>query len=312
MWSNLTSSTSKLMRYCGQSLDVLGRSFEVNPYIDSLQPSVKILKFRGKSPSVKCSFVASSASIIGQVNIGMNSSVWYGAVIRGDVNTINIGDGVYIGDRVVVHCSGIMRNSPTKIGNNVTIGPGAVIHGSTLDDECVIGAGALVLDGAHIQKHAMVGPGTIVTPGKVVPTGELWTGAPAAFSRHLTPTEMAGIITTAQQNLELATLHAKEGSKTWQMLEDDELEHEQIHERNDYYYRRLSKEVRNRHISSCSCSNNSTRDFVKNGGVRVPSSAWSHLQLTSIRSSKLKKDSMSSLVKLGSIFIQQQQQTTSR
>jgi len=214
----------------------------VNPYVESLQPSVKIVNFQGKSPSVKSNFIASSASVIGRVSIGTNSSVWYGAIIRGDINTIDIGDGVVIGDRVLIHCSGISVKAPTTIGNSVTIGPGAIVHGCTLEDECIVGAGAIVMDGAHIQKHSIVGPGAVVPPGKVVPSGQLWTGAPAAFLRPLTPDEIADIVKTSNDHIELATLHAAEGGKSWQTLEEDELEFEQIEDRNEYYYRRLSPE----------------------------------------------------------------------
>lgn len=240
MWSTLVSGTVKGIRSFGQSLDVLGRSFEVNAYVERLQPSVKVLNFKGKSPILNCSFVAPTASIIGDIKIGNSSSVWYGAIIRGDVNTITIGDNVIVGDRAMIHCSGLSGNFPTKIGNSVNIGKGAIIHGCTIDDESVIGDGALVLDGAHVQAKAIVAAGSIVPPGKVIPAGEVWAGAPAVFQRQATAIEIANVPETAASTTELATLYAKEASKTYEQLEADEFEYEQISERNEYYYRRRS------------------------------------------------------------------------
>lgn len=242
MWTSLSLTSARVVRSFGQALDILGRRFEVNPYVESLQPSSRIVNFQGKSPVIKSNFIASSASVIGRVNIGLNSSVWYGAIIRGDINTIDIGEGVFVGDRVLIHCSGISVKAPTTIGNSVTIGPGAVIHGCTLEDECVVGAGAIIMDGAHVQKHAIVGPGAVVPPGKVVPSGQFWTGAPAALLRPLTSAEITEISKSAVAHIELATVHATESAKSWQTLEDDELELEQIEDRNEYYYRRLSAE----------------------------------------------------------------------
>eukprot|EP00607_Mallomonas_marina_P004230 CAMPEP_0182427128 /NCGR_PEP_ID=MMETSP1167-20130531/14933_1 /TAXON_ID=2988 /ORGANISM="Mallomonas Sp, Strain CCMP3275" /LENGTH=200 /DNA_ID=CAMNT_0024609097 /DNA_START=252 /DNA_END=854 /DNA_ORIENTATION=- len=170
----------------------------------------------------------------------MNASVWYGAVIRGDVSTIDIGDGTIIGDRVMIHCSGITGKFPTIIGKSVIINAGAIIHGCSVADETIIGAGAIIMDGAKIEKHSILGAGSILPPGKVLPSGQYWAGSPAVFVRPLTAEEITSIPVKAVQGAELATVHTKETLKTWQMIEEDELEKEQIQDRNGYYYRRLT------------------------------------------------------------------------
>ena len=160
----------------------------------------------------------------------------------GDVNTISIGSQVSVGDRAMIHCSGIGKNAPTKIGNKVTIGAGTIIHGCTLEDECVIGDGAQVLDGAKVERQAMVGGGSIVTQGKVVPSGQLWAGTPAVFVRALSPAEIKSIDETVQTNLEWASKHAAESLKTWDDIEQELYEFEQINNRSDQYYQRLTPE----------------------------------------------------------------------
>ena len=170
--------------------------------------------------------------------------MWYGAVVRGDVNTITIGEGVTIGDRAMIHCSGIAGDNPTIIGNNAVVGAGAIIHGAILEDECLVGAGAQVLDTAKVQKHGMVQAGAIVGSGKIVKSGQLWGGIPAAYIRDLTTEEKHSISTCAATNAEWATIHATEGSKRWETIRDEAEDFEQDSNRAPYYYQRLSEEAK--------------------------------------------------------------------
>lgn len=112
-----------------------------------------------------------------------NTSVWYGAAIRGDVNKVVIGENTNIGDRSVVHVAKIQGDYPTFIGDNVTVGPGAIIHAATLQSNCMVGAGAQVLDGAVIESLAIIAPGAVVTPKTVVPMKQLWAGSPAKVNK---------------------------------------------------------------------------------------------------------------------------------
>ena len=117
-----------------------------------MQPSLKVVKFGAHTPVIQGAFIAPGAAVVGQVQIGAKSSVWYGAVIRGDVNSISIGEGVTVGDRAMIHCSGIKLKNPTLIGNHVVVGAGSILHGCEVADNAVIGEGAQVLDGAKIGK----------------------------------------------------------------------------------------------------------------------------------------------------------------
>eukprot|EP00741_Cyanophora_paradoxa_P003752 tig00000093_g3647.t1 len=175
-----------------------------------------------KKPSVADgTFIAPSASVIGDVKIGPKSSIWYGSVVRGDVNYVTIGEETNVQDRCVIHVAKIAGNNPTKIGNKVTIGHGAVIHACTIEDEVIIGMGATVLDGAVVQKHAIVAAGAVVPPGKTVPSGELWAGNPAKFLRTVTDAEKAFFTKSATEYTKLAEDHADEWKKTHEQLEEE-------------------------------------------------------------------------------------------
>ncbi len=143
-----------------------------------------ILPYRGVMPTIADDvFVAPTASIIGDVEIGPESSIWFGVTIRGDMNVIRIGRRSNVQDGTVIHVDSITYG--TFIGDDVTIGHGAIVHACTLEDGCFIGMGATVMDGAVVESKAMVAAQALVTPGKRVKNGELWAGVPAKFMRPL-------------------------------------------------------------------------------------------------------------------------------
>ncbi|KAH0900368.1 hypothetical protein HID58_049936 [Brassica napus] len=170
-----------------------------------------------KAPIVdKEALVAPSASIIGNVHLGPGSSIWYGCVLRGDANTITVGAGTNIQDNSLVHVAKSNLNGkvlPTLIGDNVTIGNSAVLHGCTLEDESYIGASATVLDGAHVEKHAIVESGSLVRQNTRIPSGEVWGGNPARFLRKVTEEERAFFSTSAMDYSNLAQVHAAQNTK---------------------------------------------------------------------------------------------------
>ena len=151
-----------------------------------------IRAFRSIHPRIDGSaFVDQSAQVIGDVHVGAESSVWMSVVIRGDVNYIRIGARTNVQDGSVVH---VMRNThPTVIGDDVTIGHGALIHGCTIEDRCLIGMGAILLNGCRIGSGTIVAAGTLVPEGMVVPSGSLVMGSPAKVRRALTADEDASI-----------------------------------------------------------------------------------------------------------------------
>lgn len=147
-------------------------------------------------------FLADTAVVVGDVELGPGCSVWYGAAIRGDENFIRVGARVNVQDGAVIHV--VRRSHPTRIADDVTIGHRAVVHGATVEREALIGIGALVLDGALVRAEAVVGAGAVVAPGTEIPAGMLALGVPARVTRPLTPEELAFNRDTAQNYLRLA------------------------------------------------------------------------------------------------------------
>ena len=137
-----------------------------------------IKEVRGLRPTIgeNC-FLAETAAVIGEVSIGNDCSIWYGTVLRGDVNSIRIGNKVNIQDGAVIHT--LYQRSQTIIGDNVSIGHNAVVHGATIEDNCLIGMGAIVLDNAVVESGAIVAAGALVTSGMRVEGGHIYAGVPA-------------------------------------------------------------------------------------------------------------------------------------
>lgn len=137
-----------------------------------------IRELLGKTPKIgKDTFLAETAVIIGNVEMGDQCSIWYNAVLRGDVNAIRLGNKVNIQDNVTVHCT--YQKHATILGNNVSVGHNAVIHGCEIKDNVLIGMGAVVMDACVVESHAIVAAGSVVTQGTHIGKGELWAGVPA-------------------------------------------------------------------------------------------------------------------------------------
>ena len=151
-------------------------------------------------------FVADGAKIIGDVEIGENSSVWFNAVIRADSDKVKIGENSNVQDNAVIHTS---KDFGVEIGNNVTIGHGAIIHGCTVKDNVIIGMGAIVLNGAIIKENCIIGAGTLITQGKIIPAGSLAFGNPCKVVRQLTDAEISSI----RHNAESYVNEAREYNK---------------------------------------------------------------------------------------------------
>ena len=172
-----------------------------------------ILPFNGIWPRVDDdAFIAETAIVIGDVEIGPGSSVWYGCVVRGDVNRIRIGARTNIQDGTVIHVAhdpaGDYRETgggtATEIGDDITVGHMALIHAATLQSGCFVGMRATVMDTATVAAGGMVAAGALVTPGKTVGDGELWSGVPARKARALSEEERENIAYSARQYVRLA------------------------------------------------------------------------------------------------------------
>lgn len=162
-----------------------------------------ILPFRGELPRIsETAFVAPGSTVIGDVEMGDESSLWFNCVVRGDVNYIRVGPRTNIQDGTVVHVSG--AEGYTTIGADVVIGHMCLIHGCVLEDACMVGMGATVMDGVVVETGAWVGAGSLVTPGKHVKAGEMWMGRPARPVRDVSEAELAEIARIALNYRNLA------------------------------------------------------------------------------------------------------------
>lgn len=145
-----------------------------------------IKEVRGFKPKFgKDCFLAENATILGEVNMGDNCSVWYQAIVRGDVNTITIGNKVNIQDGAIIHCT--YETAATTIGNNVSIGHRAIVHGCTIEDNVLIGMGAIVMDHAHVPSNCLIAAGAVVLENSKLESMCIYAGVPAKKVKKLSP-----------------------------------------------------------------------------------------------------------------------------
>lgn len=165
----------------------------------------RLAKHLGRSPDTAgAAFVAPNATVLGDVTLGPLSSVWYGCVLRGDINSIAIGEGSNVQDGTIVH---LADDYGVRVGKFTTIGHAAIIHACDIGDECLIGMGATVLDGAKIGDRCIVGANALVTQRFVAPPGSMILGSPAKVVRPLAESEQAGLRKWAEKYVEVARAH---------------------------------------------------------------------------------------------------------
>ncbi len=157
--------------------------------------------YEGKTPEVRGGYIAEDVSLIGDVQIGENASIWYGVVLRGDVDAIIIGENTSVQDNSVAHCA---TGIPTVIGKNCVVGHNAVIHSCTVEENCLIGMGAVLLDGCHIGAGSIVAAGSVVSPGKVIPPNSMVMGVPGRVVRELTEKDTEGTKLSVQHYIHYA------------------------------------------------------------------------------------------------------------
>jgi carbonic anhydrase/acetyltransferase-like protein (isoleucine patch superfamily) len=168
----------------------------------------RLIPFRERTPRVPGSaFVAPTATLIGDVELGEEANVWYGCILRGDVNAIAIGARSNLQDSTVVHVS--PGNYPTRVGADVLVGHQALLHGCTLADASYVGIRAVILNGCVVESGAMVAAGALVTEGSRVPSGELWGGAPARRLRRLRDGEAEAMAAAVAHYVEIADEHRR-------------------------------------------------------------------------------------------------------
>lgn len=167
-----------------------------------------IIPYKDKKPTIaKDAYISPRASVIGAATIGGRSSVWEHAVIRADYNTISIGTDSSIQDNCTVHCD---LRFPTKIGNRVTLGHNSVAHGCTIDDNVLVGIGAVLLNDVQIGHHTIIGAGSVITPGKKIPPESLVIGVPGKVVRSLTPADLMELDANWKVYVELSRRYLKQ------------------------------------------------------------------------------------------------------
>jgi carbonic anhydrase/acetyltransferase-like protein (isoleucine patch superfamily) len=168
-----------------------------------------IKSVNGVSPQIPddC-YVAENATIVGDVSFGDSCSVWFNAVIRGDVNFIKIGSKVNIQDGAIIHCT--YQKYPTVIGNNVSIGHNAMVHGCTIHDNVLIGMGAIVMDNCVVESNSIIGAGAVLTQNTIVTAGSIWAGVPAKKVKEISQSDFAGEIERIANNYVLYSSWYKE------------------------------------------------------------------------------------------------------
>lgn len=165
----------------------------------------RLAQHLGRTPDIaRANWVAPNATVVGDVTLGPKSSVFYGAVLRGDIARIVVGEGTNIQDNAVVH---LADDLDAVIGAWCTVGHSAIVHACTIEDECLIGMGATILDGARIGARSLVGAGAVVTPRTVIPPGSMVVGAPAKVIRTLSAEEQAALKGWAEKYVAVSAAH---------------------------------------------------------------------------------------------------------
>ena len=165
-----------------------------------------IVRFEDRVPSMhSTAFLADDAIVIGDVEIGEDASIWFGSIVRGDVNFIRIGDRTNIQDATVIHVSS--KTHSTVLENDITVGHRVTLHGCYVEAECLIGIGAILLDGVRVGRNSLVAAGSLLTPGTEVPPGSLVMGSPGKVRRPLTGEEIENIRKSASRYVELASIY---------------------------------------------------------------------------------------------------------
>lgn len=213
MLRNAVVTVGKAFRETGQAIERMGMRAQDNwIFLEKYCRHRAVMNLFDQRPKLDHTvFVAPNASVIGNVEMKDSSSVWYGAVLRADMSNIYVGGYSSIGDRTVVQSAAINPtgfSARTYVGDFVTIGQGCVLRACTVDDKSVVGDGCVIMEGALVDREAMLEPGSVLPSGARVPTHEVYGGNPATFVRKLSKEEIVEFEETAEQTVELAREHA--------------------------------------------------------------------------------------------------------
>ena len=158
-----------------------------------------IKTIQGKTPQFgENIYLAETATVVGEVTMGDDCTVWFNAVVRGDVNFIKIGNKVNIQDGAIIHCT--YQKAPTTVGNNVSIGHNAIVHGCTLEDNVLVGMGSIVMDHVYVEKNSIIAAGAVVLENTRIESGSIYAGVPAKKVKQVSPEQMKGLVERIADN----------------------------------------------------------------------------------------------------------------
>lgn len=205
----------RMMRETGLAMDMKGSQLTKDiAYLEPLSRHRNIMALYDLSPVILLdTYIAPNCTIVGDVIIGNETSVWYGAVIRGDTNAVRIGNNSTIGDNTVIHTASSLPTgipASVNIGNFVNVQNNCTLYSCTIDDECLIGFKSVILEGVKIERGSVIGPNSVVPPGRLIPSHQLWAGNPVEYIRDLSKAEIQSLIHTVKQNLQVAMDHKYE------------------------------------------------------------------------------------------------------
>lgn len=186
----------------------------VNPYIEQHSKHRNIMPIYDLSPAISLhSYVAPNATVVGEVTIGSQSLIWYGVIIRGDMNEVKIGNSCSIGENTVIHTAGALPTglpATVEIGNLVNIANNCTLYSCYIEDSCYVGFKSIILEGARLEKGCAIGPNSVVPPGRIIPSGQLWAGNPVEYVRDLQKSEIQSNTHFVRQMASIALDHEYE------------------------------------------------------------------------------------------------------
>jgi len=204
-----------MVRESGLALDGKGSQLTKDiAYLEPLSRHRNLMALYDLSPMILLdTYIAPNATVVGEVLVGNESSVWYGAVLRGDMNAIRVGNNTSIGDNTVIHTAASLPTgipASVNIGNYVNIQNNCTLYSCTIDDECLIGFKSIILEGAKIERGSVIGPNSVVPPGRLIPSHQLWAGNPVEYVRDLTKGDIQWLRFSMKQNSHVAFNHKYE------------------------------------------------------------------------------------------------------
>eukprot|EP01017_Pseudomicrothorax_dubius_P022171 TRINITY_DN2391_c0_g1_i1.p1 TRINITY_DN2391_c0_g1~~TRINITY_DN2391_c0_g1_i1.p1 ORF type:complete len:257 (-),score=55.10 TRINITY_DN2391_c0_g1_i1:37-807(-) len=197
-FKSLMSSTKNLLRMMRRDQDQVRNGIvRKAPFSEKISKHRNIMKLYDLSPQIGSdTFIAPNATVIGEVQIGFETNIWYGCVIRGDINGVKIGSNTSVGENTVIHTAASLPTglpAAVEIGENVIVQSNCTLYSCKINDGCLIGHKTVILEGAIVERDSIIGPNSVIPPGRIIPAQQLWAGNPVEYIRDLTKAEIQSV-----------------------------------------------------------------------------------------------------------------------